>query len=72
MNLDNNLTKLIDKNFPLISKEVKIKKNLNSPWLDKKLLKLVDKKHKLFKNYKNGICTLWYMYLNISKLFVTL
>ena len=59
MNLDNNLTKLIDKNFPLISKEVKIK-NLNSPWLDKKLLKLVDKKHKLFKNYKNGICTFEY------------
>ena len=47
------LTNLIKLHFPIINFNAKIKE-LNSPWIDKKLLKFINKKPRMFKNQKNG------------------
>ena len=51
--LNTDLINMIQKFFPIESKFTKLK-NLQSPWIDQKLLKLIDKKFAIFKNYKNN------------------
>ena len=50
------LIKLINEIFPIKEQIMKIKE-LNSPWIDRNLLKLIAKKHRIFKNYKQGLAT---------------
>ena len=50
------LTNLINEIFPIKEKIMKLKE-LNSPWIDNSLLKLIAKKHRIFKNYRRGLAT---------------
>ena len=48
------LNGLLDQYFPIKTKSISLKR-LKSPWISRELLELIDKKHELFKQYKNGV-----------------
>ena len=54
--LNNLLIDMINISFPIRTKLTKMR-NIESPWIGKKLIKLIDKKYEIFKNYKNDECS---------------
>ena len=48
-----NIKNLIDKHFPIM-KQKKDSRQLKNPWIDKDLIKLINKKDKIYKLYKQG------------------
>ena len=48
------LNGILDQYFPIKTKLISLKR-LKSPWISRELLELIDKKHDLFKQYKNGV-----------------
>ena len=44
----------LNTNLPIIEKIEKIK-NLNTPWITSRLVKMIDKKHRIFKNHCNNL-----------------
>ena len=52
----NSITSNIKTNFP-ISEKTKRTQQLNAPWIDKRLLKCVNKKNTIYKNYKLDLTT---------------
>ena len=61
------LSSTLDHYFPIHEKSVGLKR-LNAPWLTKSLLKCIDKKHKMYRLFKNGFISRTYFNVYKNKL----
>ena len=67
VNFNNLLEEILNEHFPICQKNIG-KKRLSSPWLTKPIMQCIDKKHRLFKLFKNGYIDRAYFNLNKNKL----